>query len=367
MTYPLLPYSQFVYDLRKTFPDAYEGHGFLRYRLSELNPLRLEKALRLVIRHHPVFGMRMDDNGQTPVPVEDELQTPFFKVTFTADQLYGYIEIRYNRILFDGYSFSLLAEDLYRTYNGLPLEKDDYIGYLFAQQEHLQSDTYRRHRDEMIARFGSLTCPLQPVPDTRLEAKLPSADGNYTLTLNSLHESIEQMSRRYILPSDAVFAAAVLFAIMDYNHTSQAAITWAYADREIPQNARIIGSVHKDIPLVLEHSRDKEGIIRQIRNQIRYGIAHSDYPLTLLPPYNRQWNYALNLIHDQMIEFDNSFPIEPYRTDETTFPTYSLFDIFIQDRSELSLNFRYSAAHYRKESIDRFANLIYNNLLWLTA
>ncbi len=366
MTYPLLPYSQFVYDLRKILPDAYEGHGFLRFRLCDLDSGHLQQALRQVVRHHPVFSMHIDDNGQTPAPIDDELQTQYFRASFSEDETYGYIELTFNRILMDGYSFHILKEDLCRAYNNLPLEKDDYTGYLQAFHRHSQSETYRRHREEMIARYANPAYPLHPHPDTPVESDIPSSEETYLADLHDMGGRIDRIGRKYVLSSDAVVAAAVILAITDYNRTNQAAITWAYADRDSNANARIVGSVHKDIPLTLPRLDDKEILFREMRNQMRFGIAHCDYPITLFSPFNAKWNFAANLIHEPQTDFAGYLPLEPFREDEYSFPTYSLFDILIQDEPCLSLRFRYSATHYKVESVTRFAGLIRDRLMWLT-
>lgn len=366
MTWPLLPYSQYVYDLRKTLPDAYGARALFRYRLCDLDSHRLREAWRQVVRHHPVFSMRMDGKGQTPVPVENELQVPHFKTVFSEDDTYGYVEMTGNRILMDGYSLLVLMEDWYRAYNRLPLGKDDYTGYLQALQEHSQTETCRRHKEELTAHFASLSCPLHPMPDIPLTAGIPPAAGEYTYQLPDIHRAVGQVCRQYVLPADAVFAMAVMLAMMDYNHTREAALTWAYADRDSPETARIVGAVHKDIPLRLDLSDNRETLFREMRGEMRFGIAHSDYPLTLLPPFNAQWNNAANLLNNPQLAQVESLPLELVTPAETTFQSYAFFDILIEQADGLSLGFRYSSAHYREESVSRFAELAKDRLLWLT-
>ena len=365
MTCSLLPYSQYVYDLRKVIPDAYDGHGLFRYRLCDLDSNRLQEAWRQVVRHHPVFSMRMDGKGQTPVPIEDELQVPHFKTFFLEEAPYGYVEMTGNRILMDGYSLLILMEDWYRAYNRLPLEKDDYIGYLQTLQEYEQTATYHRHKEELKAHFASLSCPFHPVPDTPLTTGIPPAVGAYTYQLPDVCEAIEQVCRQYVLSADAVFAMAVMLAMMDYNHTCEAALTWAYADRDCPINARIVGAVHKDIPLRLTLSDNRETLFREMRSEMRFGIAHSDYPLTLLPPFNAQWNNAANLMNNPQLSLRETLPMELVTPPETIFRSYAFFDIFIEQADGLSLGFRYSSAHYREESVKHFAEIANDRLLWL--
>ena len=84
---------------------------------------------------------------------------------------------------------------------------------------------------------------------------------------------------------------------------------------------------------------------REARNQIRSGIAHSDYPYTLTKPYSNRWNYAVNVLRVPDMEYKQKY-------------AYALLDVEIHEKAEsLQLVYRYSATHYKSESIRRFASL----------
>ena len=109
-------------------------------------------------------------------------------------------------------------------------------------------------------------------------------------------------------------------------------------------------------------------MIREARNQIRSGIAHSDYPYTLTAPYNKRWNYAVNVLRvadeDTWQEMLPSqvklLPMSPQKY------AYALLDVEIHEHpQDLSLWFRYSATHYKESSILRFAALVRKYVEWL--
>ena len=109
-------------------------------------------------------------------------------------------------------------------------------------------------------------------------------------------------------------------------------------------------------------------MIREARNQIRSGIAHSDYPYTLTTPHNKRWNYAVNVLRVNDVKdmlCAVNLPIEIVSIPELKY-AYALLDVEIHEhQDDLSLWFRYSATHYKESSIRRFAALVRKYVEWL--
>jgi hypothetical protein len=138
----------------------------------------------------------------------------------------------------------------------------------------------------------------------------------------------------------------------------------------------IFGSLHRDIPFQVSrinpstnqpYTRDE--LVLQARQQIRSGIAHSDYPYTLTSPHTERWNYAVNVIRN--MNPDEVLSTMPIPITLLPMPkqriAYAMLDIEIiemQGRVE-ELLFRYSATHYKEVSMQRFATLVKQYALWL--
>ena len=130
MTFPLLPYSQLVQELIGTVPGIYDYPILLRVRKSDVDTARIEAAIRLAIRNHPVFSMMLDSAGHTPLEPADELHGPYHSVTISESDGYVQFSARFNRILGDMTSLMILADDVSRAYIGLELAPDRYTDYL---------------------------------------------------------------------------------------------------------------------------------------------------------------------------------------------------------------------------------------------
>jgi hypothetical protein len=287
-----------------------------------------------------------------------------------------YLMLSGSRILGDGRSGEILAEDICRAYRGLPLEPDDYWGYVERFEQRKTEPHYHSSRDWLLHEFADETAPVRPTIDRKcLFTFLPPKHGLYKADYTDLHEKILSLSEAKHLSMDGFFSLCTALAIADYCGTDAAALTWAYEGRETPEEQRIVGSLHRDIPFIISRKlkaesqkpASREELIRAARNQIRSGIAHSDYPFTLTPPYTNRWNYAVNVLRvaepeDMLRGID--LPLEIVSIPEQKY-AYALLDVEIHEQADsLALWFRYSATHYKESSIRRFADIIRRYAEW---
>ncbi|MCQ2182426.1 MAG: phosphatidylserine decarboxylase [Bacteroidales bacterium] len=367
MTYPLLPYSRLVLDLMKEIPGIYEIPVSLRARAAEVDIKRLESAARAAIRNHPVLSMKFDSSGHHPCLLPDEFHGPYHSVRIYKDGDYVFLSASFNRILGDMTSLVILAEDFSRAYRGLELETDGYVGYLEAYERMKGSQRYASSKKWLQNEFGTLSCPVAPSTDSPSDSTEFKDTG---LLYGSIPYSETLLHDEHVTLSGFVSLCTAM-AIMDCEGTDEAALTWAYSGRDSIGEQRIFGSLHKDIPFVIRRSDSPSELFRQARQQLRSGIAHSDYPYTLTPPDTAVWNYAVNVVHQpDASEVLSTFPFKietVENTDSKPQIAYSLLDIELGKVSDgsASMLYRYSAAHYRKESMERFAALVSSNAEWL--
>ena len=62
---------------------------------------------------------------------------------------------------------------------------------------------------------------------------------------------------------------------------------------------------------------------------------------------------------------DVPFPFEVIEQQDVPPIAYSLLDVEIYNEQQLSVNYRYSATHYKPESIQKFAALVRKYAEWL--
>lgn len=359
MKYPLLPYSQLVFEQMEAYTYA---PSVFRFAKKDLDVDKARWICQKAILNHPVFQMDIDANGmQEYKKPADPLVGPYHTIQIWEEGDSVLISFYIHRILGDSFSWLILAEDMLRAYQGLPLEPDHYWDYL-RQYTALSTDAHAcASQTALVDEFGGITCPVRPCTDIPLDSDVVPMAGEYVVDLSSYAAALERISAHEHVSMDALICLCSMLAIMDDNGTDDAALTWAYVGRDTIEEQRIFGSLHKDIPLKL-HRASMHDMLRAIRNAMRSGIAHSDYPFTLTPPYSQLWNYAANVLYQPLLEDALAsspipFEIVPVTSDQPAI-AYSLFDIEIEDQPHLQVRFRYSATHYTEEHIRRFADLL---------
>ena len=373
-TYPLLPFSRLVYDMTRWMPSVYRFSYELCRKGGAKDKQVVEEALRQAIANHPAFSMHIDWLGQHyPTTLRDNLHGRYhdFRIYTKGDDLY--VRASISRILGDGKSGEIFIDDLVRALQGERIETDDYWGYLEYMEQQKQSKHYAESKAWLESEFSDQSIPIRPTLDRHLWTLLPPKAGLYETDYSDLHDKINQLAETEFLSLDGFFSLCAGLAIAEYCNTDAAALTWAYEGREREEEQRIFGSLHRDVPFAIKVNGRmdewrKEELIRMARNEIRSGISHSDYPYTLTAPYDRRWNYAANVL--RITDIEDIAQKNPIHFDILPQPApkiaYALLDIEIHEKPEqLQLCFRYSATHYKPESIRRFAVLVRKHAEWL--
>lgn len=375
MTYPLLPYSQLVFDMLKTQPDVYTYCLRVRVGKSNVDAERMRQAIRAALMNHPIFRMVVDEQGMQYFDANaDPMHGQYSNMDIREDDTYLYIDYRFHRILGDAISENILLEDFVRAYQGLPLAPDNYLAYLQQTEEHKHSKRYADDRQWLEEHFGAIQCPVHPKADVSLSTEA-TTEGTWAEDYSDLREALNQLSSEWLITPTAFFSLAAALAMTEYNGTDEAALTWAYEGRETEDEQRIYGSLHRDIPFMIsrkskdEHHKQasRNELLRQTRKAMREGIARSCYPFTLTAPHNELWNYALNVLvqpTSEAIAAAVPFEYDVLPTEQSD-KAYALLDVEIYDSTALTVVYRYSAAHYKEESVRKFAGLVRKYAEWL--
>ena len=373
--YPLLPFSQLVFDMTRWGVGFYLFPVLIKWHDGAKEKKNIERAIRAALAKHPVFQMRVDWLGNHySSPLKDMFHGRFHDIALSVRGDDLIIQAQISRILGDGKSIEILLDDIRRAYEGLPLEPDDYWVYVARFEQHKTASHYFASRDWLVHEFADTSISVRPTIDKKwLFTLLPSKPGIYKSDYTDLQAKIRNLSKKNFLSLDGLFSLCTALAIAEYCGTDEAALTWAYEGRETPEEQRIFGSLHRDIPFQIKNLKSpisnlKSDLIREARNQIRSGIAHSDYPYTMTAPYNKRWNYAVNVLRVNDVKdmlCAVNLPIEIVSIPELKY-AYALLDVEIHEhQDDLSLWFRYSATHYKESSIRRFAALVRNYVEWL--
>lgn len=392
--YPLLPFSKVVHDDIKTcitnIVQDTDVHSscwtfpiMLRAKADEVDAVRLEQAIERVLHHHPIFSMHIEEDGTHWY--DSSYRSPYIDKEVKSRDGYVYLSLTINRILGDAASFVLLAQNIWRAYRGENLPHDDYLRYLGEYERQTRTHEYEEHAQWLENRFANPTYPLLPRQDSP-EGQLSYGVITPFVIQPDYAERLNAFSQKEHISINEFYCLIVALAIMDYDETDEAGLTWAYMGRETREQMHIFGSLHRDIPMTLtkrcatKTSIEPKSLFAQLREQMQQGVLHSDYPFTLLSPKDSPWHTAVNVLVQPSIadafdgcpanfEFVTEDLSEEKPTEQSAEPSngqpaesYCMLDIDIT-LSPLTLTFNYSPRHYTAQSIQRFAALINRNAL----
>ena len=215
LKYPLLPYSQLVFDMQKTNPDVYVSKSAVRLCKADVDITRLKQAIEKAIRNHPVFSMHVDEEGRQYYEVlPDAFHGQYHSIDFVDNGEYVDVYIQGNRILGDGQSDVLVIEDVMRAYGGMSLQPDLYLEYLQQVEKTKQSSMYETHRQWLLKEFGDIQCPVHPITDRPIMLQETPIEGTLLENYSDMRGRLENLAKEHLLPLTAFFSLVAALAMM---------------------------------------------------------------------------------------------------------------------------------------------------------
>jgi hypothetical protein len=352
-------------------PKIYCDKVALTFDTSMIDVARLQESVERALRNHPVFSTVVTTQGeQYYQPSDNILKGQYHSIEYLIDGNQFTMLFEFSRILGDSYSFRLLFQDIFRAYKGQHLFEDKYFEYLHRYEQLKKSPQYKADQQWYEETFGQVDYSVRPNVDTDQPLSQFGEEDVFVADLSDLRFLLQPLCDQYKLSVSQYISLCVTLAIMDYNETNSAALTWAYLGRETMEEMAIFGSLHRDIPIRIERKGkgefQKQDLLQQIQTQMTQSIAHSLYPFTLLAPQNQTWDYAVNVLtsitEERLIQY--APVLVQIKIDENR-QAMSLLDIDVYDDRALVLVYRYSATHYKPESIRKFAALVRKYVEWL--
>lgn len=362
----LLPYSKVVFeDIKAGHAEAWNFSLTLR-TADDIDALRLREAVEKALDAHPVFACRISDDGRQHY--ERGYRTPYLHYDITQGEGFTDLHVTANRVLGDATSFGILLEDISRAYHGDALEHDNYLRYVTQYEAHQSTPEYLAHGERLAKRFGDADYAVRPATDLPLDTDVRQSTATYYDDYSDLAEALQSLQERCHMSLNATFSLATALAIMDYNNTDRAALTWAYVGRESMAEQRVFGSLHRDIPFRIRRTDidTPQQLCRLAREEMQKGVMLSDYPFTFLTADRQRWRNAVNILLQPSLDSvpgTINWQILPPPS-QTERPAYTLLDIEISE-SPLTLTYNYSSPLYSEESIRKFAELVRKNIRWL--
>lgn len=356
----------------------------------------LAKACEAMVDAHPFVKTRLfvDDKGhprqrrnddecyQQDVEVMSEadfdslrqqLMQPFFLL---ADRLFrirlistpsaNYLFMDFHHIIFDGYSFEVLMDDLNRAYEGLPLQRETWSGFDVAQKEVLLRHTEAYHEAAAWNKeqFGKLDVVSLPEGDRHDDGDVAYAQEMMLLDVS--HRDLEDACRMMGVTPNVLTTAVFGYLLGIYCHAQKSLFATVYNGRKDVKTARTVGMLVKTLPVYVSWKQQPtvRDLLQSVRMQLLGSMSNDLYSFSELNALNSCLNSRVLFAWQGDLIASNTIGGLPHRqlpVMENATGEILVMQLFRQDDG-LRLNVEYQSNVYSQIFISRMMHC-YRQLL----
>lgn len=278
---------------------------------------RLAKACETMVETHPFVKTRLfidskgnprqrrndDEPYQQDIEImsdtdfeqlRPQLMQPFYLL---ADRLFrirlfstpsaDYLFMDFHHIIFDGYSFEVLIDDLNNAYNGQSLESEEWSGFEVAQEEEIirQSDAYQQAAIWNKEHFGKLDVVSLPEGGRRDEhVDFAEEDLLLDISLQKLEEACSQMGVTPNVLTTTVFG----YLLGIYSHAQESLFATIYNGRKDIRTTRTVGMLVKTLPVHVswQQQHTVRDLLQTVRQQLLGSMSNDLYSFRELNALN---------------------------------------------------------------------------------
>ena len=181
--------------------------------------------------------------------------------------------------------------------------------------------------------------------------------------LDISEDELKELEEASGLGKNGLFITAQLLAMAAMNGKPDVLLAWVYKGRDSRYLNNILGLLFRELPVGLSLSRDMTmgELYADVAEQIRLGIAHSDYPYIDKNSIVKTNDHFVFIYQENNWNACESMPIDMEEVD-IDFPdiaSETAMDVEVLDTDEgLVLFLEYSIDRYRRADVRRFINTI---------
>lgn len=322
---------------------AYNNGVLLRLG-SGVDLSRLAKACEAVVEAHPYVKTRLfiDDKGNPrqrrndEEPYQQEIETmsdadfelmrphlmqPFFLL---ADRLFriqliktpsaAYLFIDFHHIIFDGYSYEVLLDDLNAAYGGRSLQQETWSGFEVAQEEEKlrQTEAYQqaaKWNKELFVKLDVVSLPEGDQHDDNV------AYAKEELLLDIPFHVLEDACVKMGVTPNVLMTTVFGYLLGAYSHAQESLFATVYNGRKDLKTTRTIGMLVKTLPVYVEWQKQPtvRELLHTVKQQLLGSMTHDLYSFNELNALNSYVNSRVLFAWQGDLVSADTIGGQPYR------------------------------------------------------
>ncbi len=358
------------------------------YDFKDADALKLKTATEAAIAAHPLLNTHLkQDKGEVLLVYNDPadpvvslkemegtgfeeyvkkfvlpfdlMRGPLYRAEVIKTEGSAYLLLDVHHLVYDGFSSSILIDDICKALKGEEIKREEYTGFDLAadEEESENSPEYEKARAYHKERFKLFDEPTVIPPD------LPGKEedglmGIVSMTACTKKEADECCREAGATPA-ALFLAAAVYASSRFAGTKKVAISTLSSGREDVRTARSVGMFVHTIPLLfdLEKSISGSGFVKEAGMVLRDGIRNEIFPyMQIVSEYGYDTGFMYEYQAGVTGKNDDCERI-PIALEAPKFKTALLIN---EEGGGYKVTVRYNDALYSRDYMDTFARSVTN-------
>ena len=372
-------------------PDSvmYNLFELLRFGKAGIDLARMARALEKAIKNHPALCtvLRYNQAGElvqkydpdmpmvvTPEKITEEeldrikdtlvspfrlLNAPLVRCRLFETEAAVYLFIEVHHLVFDGYSFKTVMDNLLNAYLGVPMEPDHYHLTLTRRRQMEQTEFYQESRQYHERTYDTVNWTTYPAFDRKNgENRLGTLSCKETLS----PAHIASVEKKFMVSRNEFYIAATLLAMAISTGKQNVRVSWIYNGRDDLASASSVGLLCRELTvgLRLRGKTALRDIFDRTGQQVQKGIQYSCYPYMANKPQTDEGDIACVIYQRDIRRVDDFMGVRVESVDiaNPNAAAESVLDLQILDGDEgLQYVFDYDAGRYEAQTMTAFRDL----------
>lgn len=394
----LTPYQRYYLEYSMRYPEITIANQVLLCSM-ELKDIDIEKfvnAVNTVLRNHPVYStvfcynqekqlvqrycpdlfediyiMHMNDDDVMPYILKTEVK-PFaplngllYRCCLIQSKKKVYLLLDMHHSITDGTSLKKLVIEILDCYQGKTVAIDSYYLALEQYSRYKKNSEYQNHLNILKDLHGRDNYARYPIPDFSGDKNVSKGlliDTGYRLL------QLQEKAKEKNATLGALFVAATLLAMANYNHQSKVSTEWIFSGRNEKWKETIQGNLLQGILVSIDLNtvNSVDELLKEIKKQNEIGIRYSDisYPELEAIPGETEW---IQVVYEYGLSKTEDLPkgLEITQVFEPVIGNLSMIQLIIYEALEgenQNAILAYNTNRYAESSMIRFAEYIKESL-----
>ncbi len=291
--------------------------------------------------------------------------SPLFRCRVVRSNNKKYLLFCAHHAVCDGYSLQLFLKDIARVYHGAEPSKDYFYPLLQKDYELRCSKTFEDDREYFISRYKKDIFDAIPRVDSELKENVDDQIVKpFPFTKNDVKEFCEKVK----IGMNAFYCVAFALSVCEYNHSQFVRFGWIWNGRSDIESMDSVGVFIREIPIafsMVEGKSLREYLV-DAQMQIEEGINHASLSYCLEEWFMQKNGAATVIFHNDIYDYSALDGIvsgmEKIFSDKYPTACENPLDLeIVASPEEFVALFDYNGALYKRESMEKFAEIFIQN------